>query len=190
MQVSAQAGQQLPAGEVVVVLADTSKLELPVLVAEVDIDQVEVGQAAEITIDALLGKTFTGEVARIAPASDEESSVVNYEVVVSLTGDDLAGVRPDMTAVAELVNTEASAGWLVPSTALAEEAGEIVVTVLRNGQPTKVVVTPGSVQGEWTVVQSADLRAGDQVAGSVASYVSEDAPQFGPQRAGGTGDGD
>lgn len=186
MQVNAEVGQRLASGETVVVLADTSELELPVLVAEVDIDQVVVGQAAEITIDALLGRQFMGEVTRIAPASDADSSVVNYEVVINLKGDDLTGVRPDMTAVAELVNTEASTGWLAPTTALAEEGGETVITVLRNGQPTKVVVTPGGVQGEWTVVQSSDLRAGDHVVGSVASYVNQDqATQgFGPRRGG------
>jgi multidrug efflux pump subunit AcrA (membrane-fusion protein) len=134
-----------------------------------------------------LGRQFQGQVARIAPASDEESSVVNYEVVISLTGDDLTGVRPDMTAVAVLVNTDASAGWLVPSTALAQEGGATVVTVMRNGQPAKVAVTTGSVQGEWTVVQSTELQAGDQVAGSVASYVDQDAAGFGPRNRGGPG---
>jgi HlyD family secretion protein len=174
MQVTGEVGQQLGAGEVVVILADTSQLELPVAVAEVDIDQVTIGQPAEITIDALLGRTYQGEVARIAPASESTDGVVSYEIVIRLIGDDLAGVRPDMTAVASLANTEASTGWLVPSTALSDEGGETVVTVVRDDQPTQVAVAPGGVQGEWTVVQSADLRTGDQVVGSVASYVDQD----------------
>jgi HlyD family secretion protein len=190
MEVHAEAGQQLPAGEAVVVLADTSQLELPVLVAEVDIDEVTIGQAAEITIDALLGRPFEGTVARIAPASDSASSVVNYQVVISLTDDDLRGVRPGMTAIAELVNSEASAGWLVPTTAITQAGGETVVTVLRAGQPVRVRVAPGGVQGEWTVVQSADLHAGDQVVGTLASYVAEDAPRFGPGGGGGPRGGD
>ena len=184
IQLDAQVGQRLGAGEVAAVLADTSALELPVQVAEVDIDGVAIGQAAEITIDALLGRAFRGEVARIAPVSSDTSGVVNYQVTIRLTDDDLAGVRPDMTAVAEFVDSEAAGGWLVPTTALRQENGETHVIVLREGQPANVRVTPGSAQGEWTVVHAVDLRAGDQVVGSVASYVDQDSP-FGGGPGGG-----
>lgn len=174
IQLDVQVGQRLAAGEVVAVLADIQVLELPVQVAEVDIDEVVIGQGAEITIDALLGRTFLGEVARIAPVSGDTSSVVNYEVTIRLTDDNLTGVRPDMTAVAEFVESKAAGGWLVPTTAIQRDTGEPTVSVVRVGQPSTVRVTPGSVQGEWTVVQSAELSAGDQVIGSVASYVDED----------------
>jgi hypothetical protein len=34
-------------------------------------------------------------------------------------------------------------------------------------------VVPGETQGEWTLVRSPDLHAGDKVQGSVASYVDQ-----------------
>ena len=34
-------------------------------------------------------------------------------------------------------------------------------------------VVAGEAQGEWTLVQSPDLHAGDMVQGSVASYVDQ-----------------
>lgn len=174
IQLDVQVGQRLGSGEVVAVLANTQQLELPVQVAEVDIDEIRIGQPAEITMDALLGRTFQGEVARIAPVSSDTSGVVNYQVTIRLTDEELGGVRPDMTAVAEFVDTEATTGWLVPTSALHQENGESVVALVRNGQTTPVRVTPGAVQGEWTVVQSPALQAGDQVIGSVASYVDQD----------------
>lgn len=174
IQLDAQVGQRLAAGEVVAVLANPQELELPVQVAEVDIDEIRIGQAAEITIDALLGRPFQGEVARIAPVSSDTSGVVNYQVTIRLTDDDLAGVRPDMTAVAEFIDSAASGGWLVPTSSLRQENGETVVAVVRNGQTLDVGVTPGAVQGEWTVVQSLALQSGDQVVGGVASYVDQD----------------
>lgn len=174
IQLDAQVGQRLAAGEVVAVLANPQELELPVQVAEVDIDEIRIGQAAEITIDALLARPFQGEVARIAPVSSDTSGVVNYQVTIRLTDDDLAGVRPDMTAVAEFIDSAASGGWLVPTSSLRQENGETVVAVVRNGQTLDVGVTPGAVQGEWTVVQSPALQSGDQVVGSVASYVDQD----------------
>jgi HlyD family secretion protein len=184
MEVNAEVGQRLTTGQTVVVLANTTELELPVQVAEVDIDQIAVGQPAEITIDALLGRDFAGEVVRIAPASEKTNNVINYEVVIRLAGDDLAGVRPDMTAVAEFVNSEAMAGWLVPTTAI-YAAGDVEnVTVLRDNQPLAVSVRPGTIQGEWTVVQAPELQLGDQVIGRVTSYeANEDYVEgFGPPR--------
>ena len=180
MEVNAQVGQQLNSGETVVVLADTSQLELPVQVAEVDIDKVHSGQAATITLDALQGRLFQGKVARIAPASSDTSGVVNYEVVIALTDDDLAGVRPDMTAVATLANEAAATGWLVPTDAIRHSGQENSVIAVRNNQPVTVTVTPGIQQGEWTVVQSPDLQAGDQVMGSIASFVDDDSTLRGP----------
>jgi multidrug efflux pump subunit AcrA (membrane-fusion protein) len=156
-------------------------LELAVNVAEVDIDQIQVGQAAEITIDALQGEQFTGEVVRYNPVSNGGTGVVNYKVTLRLDGAAIQGVLPDMTAVAKLVNTQAASGWLVPTTALTTDGPATTVNVFRNGEAQRVVITPGVQQGEWTVVQSAELQAGDEVVGAVASYEGngEDLADFG-----------
>jgi HlyD family secretion protein len=180
MEVNAQVGQQLNSGETVVTLADTSRLELPVQVAEVDVDKVHIGQEATIALDALQGRSLNGEVARIAPASADTSGVVNYEVVIALTDDDLTGVRPDMTAVATLANEAAASGWLVPTDSIRHTGQESSVIAMRNNQPVTITVTPGVQQGEWTVVQSPALQAGDHVIGSVATFISNDSTLRGP----------
>jgi multidrug efflux pump subunit AcrA (membrane-fusion protein) len=64
------------------------------------------------------------------------------------------------------------ASWLVPTNAIRTQGGAAVVRVMRDGGAIPVTVTAGAVQGEWTVVQSPDLQAGDQVVGSVTSYVN------------------
>ena len=150
-------------------------------VAEVDIDQIQIGQVAEITIDALQGESFTGEVVRYNPVSNGGTGVVSYKVTLRLDGAAIQGVLPDMTAVARLVHTQAASGWLVPTTALVTEGATTTVSVLRDGQAQPVTVTPGTQQGEWTVVLSAELQAGDEVVGTVASYEGngEDLADFG-----------
>jgi multidrug efflux pump subunit AcrA (membrane-fusion protein) len=82
-----------------------------------------------------------------------------------------------MNAVATLGDAQSLAsGWLVPASALRRQAdGQVVVLVMRGESFAPVVVQPGEAQGEWTLVQSAELRAGDRVQGSVASYVDEQA---------------
>jgi HlyD family secretion protein len=179
LEVNVDAGEQATEGTVAVVLADVNQLELTVNVAEVDIDKVTVGMPAEITIDALTGKTFTGEVTRIAPSTDPDSSVVNYPVTVRLTDDNVSGARAGMTAVASLSAQDAASGWLVPANAIQTEGNTSVVMVMRDGAPTPVTVRVGTTEGEWVVVQSADLAAGDQVVGSVTSAIDPDASPFG-----------
>lgn len=179
-------GQQVSSGTTVATLADVTELQLTVNVAEVDIEQVYVGQPAEITLDALPGKSFEGTVSQVAPASDPESSVVNYPVTIQLTAEDLTGVRAGMTAVATLRNQETASGWLVPLTAVQTVDGKAQVAVVRNGQTINVPVTPGAIQGEWVVVESPQIQAGDQVIGSVTSLVIEDSEiQFGGPGSGG-----
>ncbi len=67
-------------------------------------------------------------------------------------------------------STELSAdSWLVPTNALQTSGSNTVVQVVRDQQTKTVTVTPGAVQGEWTIVESPDLQANDLVVGSVTS---------------------
>ncbi len=186
LSVDVEVGQRVSGGVSAVTLADLNALELTVNVAEVDIGKIHLNQRAEITVDALPDEAFSGSVARIAPSSASESGVVNYPVTIRLTDTDLSGVRPGMTAVADILGDELADSWLVPTTAVRERGGETVVMILRNGQPTRISVTPQGSQGEWTVVQSAELQAGDQALGSVSSFLGQDeAPGgFGPPGGG------
>jgi hypothetical protein len=63
---------------------------------------------------------------------------------------------------------------------------ESQIAIVRNGQTLTVPVTTGSIQGEWVVVESAEIQAGDAVVGSVTSLVGEDTGlPFGPGAGGG-----
>ncbi|MCB0120694.1 MAG: efflux RND transporter periplasmic adaptor subunit [Caldilineaceae bacterium] len=184
-------GARVSAGSAIVTLADTAELELTIDVAELDVPQVAIGQPVQIEIDALTGKTLQGEVTAIAPSSDSTSGVIYYPVTIRLTDDELANVRPGMTAVATIRNTQValSDGWLVPTTAIAQVDGQSVVTVVDGENTRQVRVATGAVQGEWTVVQSQELAAGDQVQGTLASFTNENTGRFGPPGGGPPGGG-
>ncbi|MEZ4732714.1 MAG: hypothetical protein R3E79_36890 [Caldilineaceae bacterium] len=116
--------------------------------------------------------------------------MVDYPVTIRLTDEALAGVRPGMTAVATIKNSEtAGDGWLVPTSAIQQQDGQPVVMVVRGETTVPVVVTPGAVQGEWTVVQADELQRGDQVVGSVATYLDRQQQRFGPGGGGPPGGG-
>lgn len=190
LAIDATVGQRVSEGSAIVTLADTTQLELTIDVAELDMPQIALGQPVSIDLDALSGKTLTGVIEAIAPSSDSASGVVYYPVTIRLTDDDLTNVRPGMTAVATIQNTAtASSGWLVPTAAIQQQAEQASVIVVSGQSTTTVTVTPGAIQGEWTVVQSADLKAGDQVVGSVASYLDRQQQRFGPGGGGPPGGG-
>lgn len=190
LAIDAEVGQRVSEGAALVTLADVSQLELTIDVAELDMPQLALGQPATIDIDAISGKTLTGVIESIAPSSDSSSGVVYYPVTIRLTDDDLTNVRPGMTAVATIQNTAtASSGWLVPTTAIQQQADQASVIVVSGATTTTIAVTPGTVQGEWTIVQSPELKSGDQVVGSVASYLDRQQQRFGPGGGGPPGGG-
>lgn len=184
-------GERISEGTAVVTMADTTQLELTISVAELDIPQVVAGQPAQIELDALSGQSFQGEVTAIAPSSDSTSGVVYYPVTIRLTNEELANVRPGMTAVATLQNSQAamSDGWLVPTSAISQVNGQSVVTVVDGEVTRQVRVETGAVQGEWTIVQSSELAMGDQVQGTLASFTNENTGGFGPGGGGPPGGG-
>lgn len=185
LEVKVKEGELTAEGNVVATMADVRALELTINVAEVDIPNIRLGQAASIEIDALRRETFNGIVKQISPISQEGKGVVNYPVTIQLTDEEnenLDSVRPGMTAVATLAKEEVAANsWLVPTNGLVNENGVTTVQVLRNSvqedeDATLVTmrVTVGEQQGEWTLVESDELETGDRILGNVASYIDED----------------
>lgn len=180
-ELNVQIGVRSGADSIVAVVADPAQLELKINVAEADIPNVVIGQGAVVEIDALPGKTFSGVVQSISPINGSGSGAVSYPVTIRLSGDDLTGVLPGMNGVATLLNQAQSAenSWLVPTNALLEQNGASAVLVVRGETRIPVSVVRGAVKGEWTVVQSPELREGDEVVGSLTSQLSEQRSGFG-----------
>ncbi|MBX3054661.1 MAG: efflux RND transporter periplasmic adaptor subunit [Caldilineaceae bacterium] len=173
-------GQQVGTGSSAVTLARRDNLELAVNVAEVDVSKINLGQPVQITLDALPGESFDGEVVIVAPAAESQSGVVNYPVTIRLINPDKR-VLAGMTAVATIINKSLSAGWLVPGDAITTTNGISQVLVVRNGIPTPVQVTVGVPQGEWVVVESPELQANDRVVATTATFINqENQVRFGP----------
>ncbi len=183
--INAAVGERSAADSVVMSIANPTDLQLVINVAEADIPYVTLGQAATIEIDALPGKSFTGEVAAIAPINNSTSGSVTYPVTVHLTDSALTGVLPGMNSVATLTSEVAASAdsWLVPSNAISSDGATSTVVVVRDGATSAVPVTPAGVQGEWTIVQAPTLQAGDEVVGSLVSKL--DSNTFGGNRTGG-----
>lgn len=175
LEVNVTAGERGTVGKAVATVADTRQLKLNVKVAEVDIPNITLGQAATIAIDAIRNRTFTGLIEQIDPINKEDKDVVSYPVTIRLTDTNLEGVRPGMNAVATFANDKSDENqWLVPTTALHQENGQYAVQVVRGEALLTTTVQPLESQGEWTVVEAPLLVEGDTVVGQVATYVGQE----------------
>jgi HlyD family secretion protein len=161
-QVNATVGGSGGSGALVM-LADTSKYHVDVLIDETEIDQVKVGQKAEVTFDALPKATVNGVVSRIDPAG-----TVNQGVVYYLTRVDLDPTTEqlliDMTANARIIMDTHANVLAVPGGAIRSDpqGGYYVNVVDANGEARRVDVTTGFTDGDLTEV-AGDLQRGEQV---------------------------
>jgi HlyD family secretion protein len=112
-------------GTVILTIADMSVIEAEVEVDETDIPNVELGQQAKITIDAVEGKTFTGRVTEIGnspiqaagQAQTGQRQATNFKVVVTLD-QEVPDVRPGFTCTAEVTTSTRAQALSVPIQAL------------------------------------------------------------------------
>ena len=93
--------------------------------------QIQLGQSAEIEVDAFLGKSFYGKVARVAPMLQEASRVAQMEVEVA---NDSLLLKPGMFSKVKVVLAEKDSAQVVPSQAVVNRNGVDGVFVIKNGE--------------------------------------------------------
>ena len=96
--------------DVILIVADLTEMEAQVNVDENDIVNLQLGQLAEIEVDALFGETLTGTVYEIANSANTgaegtTNQKTEFEVKIAITGE-ISRLRPGMTASAD-VSTKA-----------------------------------------------------------------------------------
>jgi HlyD family secretion protein len=158
-QVGAPASNVAP----VFTLINDARVEFPVQVDESEISRVKLGQKAEVKLDALVGKMFFGKVTKVSPKATVVSNIAVFYVTVALENKD-RGLRPGMTAEAEIIAKEYPQALQIPKRALQEKAGQTSVNVLgTDGKTIEVVnVTTGPDDGS-SIVISKGLQVGQNV---------------------------
>ncbi len=124
---TAMIGTMNNAGTVLLTLADMSIIQAEVEVDETNIPNVQLGQTAKITIDAIPDKTFKGHVTEIgnspiqAASAGESTQATNFKVVVILD-EKVPDVRPGFTCTADITTAtrKGVAAVPIPSVAVRE----------------------------------------------------------------------
>ena len=92
--------------DLIMSVADLTEMEAQVNVDENDIVNVQLGQEAEIKVDALFGETLTGTVYEISNTANTDAQgttnqKTEFEVKIAITGE-ISKLRPGMTASADV----------------------------------------------------------------------------------------
>ncbi len=87
-------------GRPAIQIVDVSNLRVDVQISDADIARVQVGQKADVRVDAIPEKVFTGTVTFIAPTATNVGNVRNYLVRITLDSQD--GLRAGMSTRVEI----------------------------------------------------------------------------------------
>ncbi len=159
-EVNVAEGFDAPGGVAIVVASKAITITTDVV--ESDLADVEVGQKASVTIDAI-GATVDGTVTAISPtAGDSSSGVVAYPVTVVLD-ETPPDARPGMSADIAITIASATDVVTVPSAALQGAKDDYAVMTLgADGNPQRVPVGVGLLTNATAEITSG-LEAGTPV---------------------------
>jgi len=163
---NATVGELVIAAQPLIVLADVSEFYVDTPIDEIDIGSVQIGQDAEIALDAFPDRALPGRVSRIDPLGQVTQGVVSYDVRVLILSSEVP-LRPNMTALVDLIVDRKQSVLLVPNRAVRRESGgqryvevlvgrEIQRRPVTIGLSSELVteVVDGVVEGEQVVVSA------------------------------------
>jgi HlyD family secretion protein len=174
-------GIQGTEGATLMTLADMSVITAEVKVDETDIVNVQLGQTADVTVDALPGKTFKGTVTLVGDQALLRSSgqatststtgteeAKDFKVVITLSGSapELSELRPGLSCTSKITTAHKTNVTSLPIQALtmydpAQDSKKSTGTVHAASTPPGPVAKPNLIQGVFVVDKDAHgkLRA-------------------------------
>jgi HlyD family secretion protein len=161
-EVEVKPGDQVSPASLAFRLDNLKRLLVDVQVSEVDINTIQVGQAVNLSFDAILNKQYKGVVSQVAPVGTVLQGVVEFAVTVELT-DANTDVKPGMTAAVNIIINQITDTLLVPNRAVRVVNGQRVVYILSNDQLQAVNVTLGASSDSQSQVTEGNLQVGDQI---------------------------
>jgi multidrug efflux pump subunit AcrA (membrane-fusion protein) len=169
-------GQVLTIGSAVPVVS--------VFASEYDADLLDLGQKANIELDAI-DSVFEGAVVSIGEVAKSVSGIKQYEVLVEVA-EIPAGARFGMSATAEIEVERLDSVLAIPMNALVGDLPEVQVLIVDESgtQSVETVKVELGIKGDTLVEISSGLNEGDLVIIGISGDIPSPV-QFGPPRGAG-----
>ncbi|RJX25503.1 MAG: efflux RND transporter periplasmic adaptor subunit [Dethiobacter sp.] len=173
MEVAVEAGSNVSPKDLLVTIADYSRMKLVLSIDELDVVKIIPGQEAIITVDALPGKQYRGTVISIASEGSIQGDITSYDVTLEILEPE--GLMAGMRATATIIINDLQDVLVLPTEAVTFEAGARrgIVEVLIDGKMERRPVEIGLVGTRYLEIKSG-IAEGDQVVitGTVSSTTS------------------
>lgn len=145
----ANIGEYVATGTRTVELVKTDPLRLRLQVPERDASQVAVGQAVRLSVEGDTNR-YTGRIARLSPALDDQTRMLLVEADVPRSG----SLRPGLFARGQIVIAQNEPTLSIPESCLMTFAGIEKVVVAADGKAVEKVISTGRREGGWIEVLS------------------------------------
>ncbi|HZS45659.1 MAG TPA: efflux RND transporter periplasmic adaptor subunit [Blastocatellia bacterium] len=168
-----QVGENVWSGQPIIEIPDLNTIIAEASVPEVDIGKLKVGLKAEITMDALPGKTFTGEVKSMGTLVHPKSWDIPNKVLeaqIALDKLDISVMRPAMSVKVKIETASIADVIAVPLKAIHSTAEGGIIKVktdtgwreqnvkLGDSNGTEIIVTEGLKPGDRIAIDYAKAK--------------------------------
>ncbi len=187
-KVNVTSGESVRDNAVVAVVSDLENLEVIIPIDELDINKVKVGQEATAAVEAGSQKTYKAKVSEIALEGSSTGGVATFDVTISLSEGN--GLKPGMTANAEIISSKKEDALLLPIEAIQQRGNQKFVIPssaksLKQGQD-MIPVKVGLVSENYVEIIEG-LNEGDKVVYPIVGAAqNQQGPNFNMMRFGGT----
>jgi RND family efflux transporter MFP subunit len=169
---TASLGEYLNSGAPAVTIVRLHPLRLRVEVPEREARGIRIGQSVRVSVEGDEQQSYSGRVARLSPAFQEQSRTLIVEAEV----DNQSGkLRPGSFAKAEIHTTATSEAVMVPASAIVTFAGIQKVFSVKDGKAVERNVVVGRRENDWVAVEGVEpetvivLSPGNLVSGQPVS---------------------
>lgn len=157
-------GRVITAGQPVMAVYDLADPVARAKVPESEIAKIRVGENGTVKLTAFGGKKITAKVSRVSlEPGRSELGAIAYQVELSVSGDEVRGWRPGMSATVEIVVEELENVIELPGAAVFTRDAQDFVYVIEDGRANARRVDASKAGGGKVLVRSG-LKAGDRVA--------------------------
>lgn len=151
----ASVGEFLAAGVPIVTIVRLHPLRLRLEVPEREAQGIRTGQSVAVIVEGEEGQSYTGRVARLSPAFQEQSRTLIIEAEV----DNQHGkLRPGSFAKAEIQTVSTADVVMVPTSAIVTFAGIQKVFTVKDGKAVEKNVVVGRRADDWVVVEGVEAN--------------------------------
>ena len=157
-------------------VARTDKVRVVTQIPDRDVPYTDVGDLAEVTLDAMGSEVFRGKVSRFADSEDPTSRTMHTEIDLENPKD---RIKPGMYGIARVILDQDTKSSTLPASCIVGEAkgGKADVYIVKDGKAKKTRVEIGADDGIRVEILSG-LDAKDEVIATTGS-VSEGMPCHG-----------